>query len=323
MRLPQELQDAIQQEVEEIDRRRLAQASAELTQRYQAADFASRPLRTEAHRAAYLLARLPATYAANVRVFSEIQRLAPESNVTSLLDLGAGPGTGLHAAAHEFDLLGQVTLIEEDAAWLEQGKRLGAHSPFEAVRSARWIRRDLRVDLPLEPHDLIVISYTLGELSQADAERVVRQAWASTQKFLVVLEPGTRRGFGLVNSVRSMLIASGAHLLAPCPHAAECPMAVAGDWCHFSQRLERSSEHRHLKGGSLGYEDEKFSYVVAARNNFLPAKERIVRHPRKHSGHVQLLLCTPHGLEDRTITKSQKESYRKARKAEWGDAWEG
>ena len=98
MRLPEELYDAIQQEVEQIDRRRLAQAAAELTQQYQAADFASRPVRSEAHRAAYLLARLPAIHAANVRVFSEIQRLAPESNITSFLDLGAGPGTALHAS---------------------------------------------------------------------------------------------------------------------------------------------------------------------------------------------------------------------------------
>ena len=325
MHLPQELRDAIQEEVEKIDRRRLAKASAELTQQYQAADFASRPVRSEAHRAAYLLARLPAIHAANVRVFSEIQRLAPESNITSFLDLGAGPGTALHAAAQVFGSLINATMIEADASWLEQGKRISTHSPFGAVRSARWIKHDLAANLPkepMEPYDLVVISYTLGELSQADAEKVVKQAWASTQKFLVILEPGTRRGFRLVNAVRSWLIASGAHLLAPCPHAAECPMAAAGDWCHFSQRVERSSEHRHLKGGVLGYEDEKFSYIVAARENFPQVKERIVRHPRKHGGHVQLLLCTPQGLEDRTVTKSQKESYRKARKAEWGDGWE-
>lgn len=321
MRLPEELHNAIQREIANIDRRQLAQASAQLTQQYQAADFTSRPLRTEAHRAAYLLARLPATYAANLRVFSEIQRLAPESQIESLLDLGAGPGTALHAAAQVFPL-SHATMIEEDAHFLEQGKHLASQNPFEAIRNARWIKHDLRGNLPIEPHDLVVISYTLGELSHADAESTVKQAWPSTRKFLAVLEPGTRRGFGIVNAIRSQLIALGAHLLAPCPHAGDCPMAGASDWCHFSQRVERSPEHRHLKGGVLGYEDEKFSYVVAARNNFSHANERIVRHPRKHSGHVQLMLCTPGGLEERTITRSQKESYRKARKAEWGDAWE-
>lgn len=321
MRLPEELQDAIQREIEKFDRRQLAQASVQLTQQYQAGDFASSPLRTEAHRAAYLLARLPATYGANVRVFSEIQRLAPEARVDSLLDLGAGPGTALHAAAQVFSL-SHATMIEEDSHFLEQGRRLASDNSFDAVRNARWIRHDLRANPQIEAHDLVAISYMLGEISLADAERVVKQAWTSTRKFLAVVEPGTRRGFGTVNAVRSQLIAFGAHLLAPCPHAGKCPMAASGDWCHFSQRVERSSEHRHLKGGVLGYEDEKFSYVVAARGIFVQANERIVRHPRKHSGHVQLTLCTPRGLEERTVTKSQKESYRKARKAEWGDAWE-
>jgi ribosomal protein RSM22 (predicted rRNA methylase) len=50
-----------------------------------------------------------------------------------------------------------------------------------------------------------------------------------------------------------------------------------------------------------------------------PASARIVRHPQKHSGHVRLTLCTPQGIETRTVTKSQKDQYRSARKAEWGD----
>jgi len=32
-------------------------------------------------------------------------------------------------------------------------------------------------------------------------------------------------------------------------------------------------------------------------------------------------LCAPGGLEKRTITRSQKETYKAARKAEWGDEW--
>jgi ribosomal protein RSM22 (predicted rRNA methylase) len=36
---------------------------------------------------------------------------------------------------------------------------------------------------------------------------------------------------------------------------------------------------------------------------------------------VQLRLCTETGLVQITVTKSQKESYRRARKAEWGDTW--
>jgi ribosomal protein RSM22 (predicted rRNA methylase) len=184
---------------------------------------------------------------------------------------------------------------------------------------------------------MVVLSYTLGELPQAAAEAVLRKAWSCANKFLVMIEPGTRRGFAAVNTARSVLIANAARIIAPCPHQSACPMALAGDWCHFSQRLERTSQHRQLKGGELGYEDEKFSYLVAARAETLASdaspgvtspgvssqsQARIVRHPGKHSGHVQLVLCTSQGqIENRTVTRSSKSAYKLARKAEWGDAW--
>jgi ribosomal protein RSM22 (predicted rRNA methylase) len=86
--------------------------------------------------------------------------------------------------------------------------------------------------------------------------------------------------------------------------------------------VERSSEHRRLKGGTLGYEDEKFSYLAFSKTPVPHAKARTVRHPSVHGGHIQLTLCSPDGLLSRTITRSQKEKFRAARKAEWGDAWE-
>lgn len=101
-------------------------------------------------------------------------------------------------------------------------------------------------------------------------------------------------------------------------------MAAGNDWCHFSQRLERSTEHRLVKSGSLGYEDEKFSYIIATRLDLPTAQARIVRHPRKHSGHVQLELCrVPGVIAKETVTKSNKEAYKRARQAQWGEEWKG
>ena len=322
MRLPKELQLAIQQEVEKVDRRRLLQATAQITERYQAADFSAPVLKTDAHRAAYLAVRLPATYVANERVFSEIYRLAPHAEINSMLDLGSGPGTALFAATEIFPALQQATLIEADEALLALGKLLAAQSSAATACQTQWIRRDLRSGLSCEKHDLVVLSYTLGELSQSAADALVRQAWNCTKQFLVVVEPGTKRGFAVVNVVRSAMIAVGAEILAPCPHKNACPMNAAGDWCHFAARVERSSEHRQLKGGTLGHEDEKFSYVVAARQCFPSNGARIVRHPQKHSGHVQLVLCTSQGsLSTKTVTRSNKQDYKLARKSEWGDTW--
>lgn len=322
MRLSAELLAAIQRETEKVDRRKLALATAQLTEHYKAADFSTPAVVTEADRAAYLAVRLPATYAAIRHVFAEINLRAPQDEIAGLLDLGAGPGTALFAAAEQFPQLRQATLIESGSGWIAVGKRLAGQSDLLVVRQAQWLRQDLRSGLACEKHDLVVISYTLGELPQAAAEAVLNKAWKCTGKFLVVVEPGTRRGFAAMNSARSSLIANAATILAPCPHHFGCPMAAAGDWCHFSQRVERTQQHRQLKGGNLGYEDEKFSYLIAAKNAAQSTGERIVRHPGKHSGHVQLAVCTAEGeIENRTITRSSKEAYKHARKAEWGDLW--
>ena len=99
-------------------------------------------------------------------------------------------------------------------------------------------------------------------------------------------------------------------------------MATARDWCHFGARIERTSTHRRIKRGELGYEDEKFSYVVATPLACDPAPQRIVRHPIFHSGFVELQLCTTDGLRIEKVGKSRKQAYRAARKAAWGDSWQ-
>jgi ribosomal protein RSM22 (predicted rRNA methylase) len=322
MPLPEYLVHALRSETEKHSRSLLARSVNDLTERYKSADFARPALSSDAHRAAYLAVRFPATYAVNENVFRELRRLAPEVEVTSLLDLGAGPGTSFFAAAEIFPELQNATLLENDQRWLDLGKKFSSARPHSTLRHAQWLLTDLRSGFPVQPHDLVVMSYVAGELPTADFESTLRQGWNSARQFMVIIEPGTPAGFKVINRARNFLISTGANLLAPCPHCHECPMAAAGDWCHFSQRVQRTAEHRQLKGGSLGYEDEKFSYLVASRMAFTPAKSRIVRHPRKHTGFLHLNLCTPTGLETRTVTKSQKPAYRLARQAEWGDAWD-
>lgn len=322
MQLPDYLSQAIQQEIEKVDRPSLVRAAGELTQHYKAGHFSALAIKTEAHRAAYLAVRFPATFAASWRAFSEVRRLAPEAEIKSILDLGAGPGTAVCAASEVFPSLTHATMVEANRALIALGKRITAQSPHAAIRSANWVQQDLKAGLSCEAHDLVVASYLLDELPLLLARQTVVTAWQCTSEFLVIVEPGTMRGFTFVALMRSMLIAAGAHILAPCPHAQECPMALAGDWCHFAQRLERTSLHRQIKSGALGHEDEKFSYVVFSRKPLATAAARIVRRPRKHSGHVQLVLCTPRGLRSQTIGKSQKEVYKRARAAAWGDAWE-
>ena len=221
------------------------------------------------------------------------------------------------AAAEALSGVENFTAVERDSALIEIGERL-AEGGNAALLRAKWLLGDLSTFRPA-PHDVVVLSYAIGELP--DVLAAARAAWDLARVALVVIEPGTPAAFARVVAVRDMLIEMGAQIAAPCPHHNRCPLAEQNDWCHFSARVERSAVHRRLKGGELGYEDEKFSYVIACRTAVEHAEARIVRHPLKHPGHIKLTLCTPQEIQRPTITKSQKELYRAARKAEWGDAW--
>lgn len=317
MQIPHDLQQAIGEASRDVDRGTLTRSVRELTAAYKRGDFKA-SLPTAAHRIAYLLVRMPATFAANRHVFAEARRALPEVSIESMLDLGAGPGTSMWAAGEVFGSLSRITLIERDSKLAELGKKLAAHHQVEAVRSATWMREDIAACRP-EPHDLVVISYSLGELTPAGAEKLIAAAWQATRKLLVIIEPGTPRNFQRVLHARQMLIAAGAQIAAPCPHHNACPLGAAGDWCHFAERLERTAEHRRLKDAELGYEDEKFSYLIGSRVAVVWPRARIVRHPLFRPGHVRLALCTADGVKEETVGRSQKEQYRAARKANWGD----
>ena len=80
---------------------------------------------------------------------------------------------------------------------------------------------------------------------------------------------------------------------------------AGADWCHFAVRLDRSRAHRQSKHAALGWEDEKFAYVVAVRDAALlraRAEARVIRRPRKETGHVRLALCAAGGLTDAVVT---------------------
>src|SRR5262249_36771210 len=89
-----------------------------------------------------------------------------------------------------------------------------------------------------EPADLLVASYFIGELGEAERRELAELLWTKTRDTLLIVEPGTPAGYARIIAARGQLIAAGAHVLAPCPHDAPCPLQ-SPDWCHFAQRLPR------------------------------------------------------------------------------------
>ncbi|MEW6125871.1 MAG: small ribosomal subunit Rsm22 family protein [Acidobacteriota bacterium] len=319
MQLPASLKAAIETEITRVKPEALAQAALAISNAYRTnTDFKKSLFTSDAYRAAYLATRMPATFASIRAVFAEIKNRLPQIELTSLLDLGAGAGTTMWAAGEMFPSLKSITNLERDKGLIEIGKRLAQASEHPAIASAHWLAADLQSNVDLAPHDMVVMSYSLGEMSQT--ARLIQKAWEAAEKLIVVIEPGTVRGFQHMLAARDAFIKSGAHIIAPCPHQLVCPMAE-NDWCHFAARVERAAFHRRAKGAILNYEDEKFSYVVAATFDCQPVTARIIRHPFIQKGHIQFELCTNTGLQQLTVSKKNQNAFRRARKSAWGDAW--
>ena len=321
MRMPDQLRTALDRVAAGQDFSALRRASAEISAAYKSADLARPALHSSTHRIAYVLVRMPATYAANVHVLRSLKASAPELSPRSLLDLGAGPGTSAWALAETFPEIEKCTLVERDLELIKLGRSLAQDSSSTSLQLGEWSSADITSMTEFPPADIVVISYAIGELGAKARSKLVEDGWAAAKQALVVIEPGTKRGFEIVLGVRKQLISMNAKIAAPCPHMQQCPMAAKDDWCHFAQRIERGSEHRRLKDASLGYEDEKFSYVVASRLPVSTPRARVVRHPQVFSGYVKLELCAGPVLEHTTVTRSQGSSYKKARHVRWGDDW--
>jgi ribosomal protein RSM22 (predicted rRNA methylase) len=232
-----------------------------------------------------------------------------------VLDVGAGPGTAFLAIAETTFPLKNVTFIERDAGFIALGKRLTSH--LDHIEQD-WICQDLRKEFNVEPHDLVIASYSLNELMLNDRLELLNKLWKLTKKILVIIEPGTKAAFESLKIMREHMRSQEAHLIAPCPHFNSCPLKE-NDWCHFAARIERSSLHRKTKLATLNYEDEKFSYMVFSKNKIDPCHARVIRHPYKGSGFVKLQVCYKNGIEEKTITKKNKLHYLQSKKIQWGD----
>ncbi|MFD9006884.1 small ribosomal subunit Rsm22 family protein [Streptomyces sp. NPDC059582] len=276
-------------------------------------------LRDRADVAAYAAYRMPATFEAVRAALEAFADAAPGWAPGSHVDIGGGTGAATWAVSATWDGVRPVTVLDWAEPALALGREIAAANP--ALRDTRWQRSRIGAALTVESTDLVTVSYVLGELTEADRSHVVDAAAGAAQA-VVIIEPGTPDGYARVLTARDRLVAAGFHIAAPCPHSAACPIVPGTDWCHFSARVSRSSLHRQVKGGSLAYEDEKFSYVAATRLPATPAASRVVRRPQIRKGQVLLDLCeADEQLRRTTVTKRHGDLYKAARDADWGDAW--
>ncbi|MFJ5139057.1 small ribosomal subunit Rsm22 family protein [Streptomyces sp. NPDC088707] len=273
-------------------------------------------LRDRSDVAAYAAYRMPATFEAVRSALGALREAAPDWEPRTHTDVGGGTGAAGWAVAEAWEEQPPRTIVLD---WAEPALALGRELAAGTL-DAEWRTARIGGALRLADTDLVTVSYVLKELTEADRAALVTEAARAAQT-VVIVEPGTPDGYERIIAARTLLIEAGFTVAAPCPHSGACPIEPGTDWCHFSARVSRSSLHRKVKGGSLPYEDEKYSYVAATRFPPAPAGSRITRRPQIRKGLVLLDLCGPDGLTRDTVTKRHGPLYKQARDAEWGDAW--
>ncbi|MFJ6795589.1 small ribosomal subunit Rsm22 family protein [Streptomyces sp. NPDC091268] len=309
-----------------LPQRQAAAAVERLIANYRGQTPTNAPLlRDRSDVAAYAAYRMPATFEAVRAALDALAEAAPGWAPGSHVDVGGGTGAATWAVDATWEGPRTTAILDWAEPALALGRELAAASGSEALRGADWRRAVIGAGLTLPEADLVTVSYVLGELTPEARRAVVAEA-ARTGRAVVVVEPGTPDGYLRIREARDQLIEAGLRVAAPCPHDGTCPIEVGQDWCHFSARVSRSSLHRQVKGGSLAYEDEKFSYVAATRFPVEPAASRITRRPQIRKGLVLLELCGPQGgeapgLTRVNVTKRHGDLYKAARDADWGQAW--
>ncbi|MEI8320562.1 MAG: small ribosomal subunit Rsm22 family protein [Alphaproteobacteria bacterium] len=291
----------------------LIQTYETLSERYRF-DTANTALKNEKEVLVYCFGRLPATLGVLEKVLTEYKTLTQRS-VESVTDLGCGPGASAFILHDIFPDLKSILCVENNPHMFQMAQKL-----TQDMTDVVLTHEDIKT-CRVAPTDVCLFSYSLGELTPIEQKLALEKAWIQSTQALIVIEPGTPQGFKTQAYLRQLLIEKGAHILAPCGHNAPCPLLKdPTDWCHFPQKIMRNQEHQILKKGSLPYELEKYTYLIAIKTPVILDKKRLIRSPLKNHGHITLDLCTESDLLRQTLTKSKnKQDYKRARHLNWGD----
>jgi ribosomal protein RSM22 (predicted rRNA methylase) len=293
----------------------MASATAELSRAYRAGATS-----IGIDLAAYLVSRIPATFAANLRVHAALHAGWPAFSPVSLLDVGAGPGTASWAALTRWPDVHSIIQCEQDPQFAALAATLNLQSDLAPLQNAK-IFRSSEVALSHDVlADLVIASYVLAEVPLPEMGAMLTRLWARSQQVLVLIEPGTPQGFERLRIARNILPRQGAFVIAPCTHQNACPMSGT-NWCHFKTRVQRSRAHLHAKQASVPFEDEAFSYLVVARQDVPQTGGRIVAPVRSNKVSAILPLCDAAGLRDEVVASRDRPAYKHAKKSVWGDVW--
>ena len=266
----------------------------------------------------YLASRMGET---SVVVYSVLEKLnnliSLDNQVKSVLDLGSGTGSVLWALKN-FLFSADIVAVEKQESMIKYSKLLSKYLEY----NINYINEDVlssKVE-NLTLFDLVIESFMLNEMSGNDRKQTLDLMMSKTNKFIVLIEPGTPNSYTKMMEDRDYLLSKGFCLVLPCPHGCKC--GLVDDYCNFTVRVDRTKISRYIKDSQLGYEDEKFFYLIFSKDVIENGCSTILRKPVFAKNRVELKLCNKDGSVCKTVvTKNNKQQYSQAKKLKHGDSF--
>jgi ribosomal protein RSM22 (predicted rRNA methylase) len=265
---------------------------------------------TKADVDAYLVGRLPLTFSVLCDLLEKIKVHMPFT--FSVTDYGSGPATALLALHYVFDnSCFQYLAVEEKTAMKEAAVYLADKLNYQMqIRQMNVEKAEGLFST------LAIASYLLNELENMES---FFKILCNHHEFILVIEPGTPDGYQRILKLRDLALKNGFSVVAPCPHGNPCPLQE-GDWCHFFTRCQRPKILKQIKEASLGYEDEKYSYIFLSKHTKASHNGVLLDKPLVHPYKIEMKACCQDGhLKLLEIPKKDKDAYKMAKKSAWGD----
>ena len=317
MRIPDLLESAIEKEIQKVKITELKEIAKKLSDRYMNEKREGQTLLSKEKEAlAYLGIRMPATFCAITTALKQTLKIAENCKIETVLDIGAGTGAAVWAINEQIDT-DKIICLEREEAMRKVGQELMSQS--QELSKVEWVDADITKFEKIKGADLIVSSYMINELKEEERKKVIEKLLNLESKIILIIEPGTPEGFKNIKQIQKIALEKGANIIAPCTHQGLCKLPE-DDWCHSTVRVERSKIQKILKSGDAPYEDEKFSYIAISKENLGTAQSRILRHPIIETGKITLKLCRNGNIEQKIITKKEKELFKEAKKKKCGDS---
>mmetsp|Transcript_20618 Transcript_20618/g.21406 ORF Transcript_20618/g.21406 Transcript_20618/m.21406 type:complete len:762 (+) Transcript_20618:1-2286(+) len=172
-----------------------------------------------AYAVAYLYSRMPYTFNIVKRILTELKTRNPSYRPTSVLDYGAGLGSGVLAALDVFKKkeLQKVAAVEPNKYMRKLGRYISDRSLTledpDSVTDIMWVESLAMLPgsggMERGKFDLIILSHVLQEIRTAKSrEMIIDTLYSrlSSNGVFVCVEPGSPKGYRFINDLREWII---------------------------------------------------------------------------------------------------------------------